>query len=71
MAEAIQLAERGLYTTTPNPCVGCVLVKNDKIVGRGWHVKAGDSHKRKEQRRMSVWSHAALLEKPVLVLMHC
>lgn len=44
MAEAIQLAERGLYTTTPNPCVGCVLVKNDKIVGRGWHVKAGDGH---------------------------
>ncbi|MDG1938443.1 MAG: bifunctional diaminohydroxyphosphoribosylaminopyrimidine deaminase/5-amino-6-(5-phosphoribosylamino)uracil reductase RibD [Pseudomonadales bacterium] len=44
MAEAIQLAERGLYTTTPNPCVGCVLVKNDKVVGRGWHVKAGDGH---------------------------
>ncbi|MGB2271731.1 MAG: bifunctional diaminohydroxyphosphoribosylaminopyrimidine deaminase/5-amino-6-(5-phosphoribosylamino)uracil reductase RibD [Pseudomonadales bacterium] len=38
------MAERGLYTTTPNPCVGCVLVKNDKIVGRGWHVKAGDGH---------------------------
>ena len=44
MAEAIQLARRGLYTATPNPCVGCVLVNNEKIVGRGWHVKAGDGH---------------------------
>jgi len=44
MAEAIQLAGRGLYTATPNPCVGCVLVKNEKIVGRGWHVRAGDAH---------------------------
>ena len=44
MAEAIQLARRGLYTVTPNPCVGCVLVKDEKIVGRGWHIKAGDAH---------------------------
>jgi len=44
MAEAIQLARRGLSTVTPNPCVGCVLVKDEKIVGRGWHMKAGDAH---------------------------
>jgi len=44
MAEAIQLARRGLYTATPNPCVGCVLVKDEKIIGRGWHIKAGDAH---------------------------
>jgi diaminohydroxyphosphoribosylaminopyrimidine deaminase/5-amino-6-(5-phosphoribosylamino)uracil reductase len=44
MAEAIQLAWKGLYTTEPNPRVGCVLVKGDKIVGRGWHQKAGEGH---------------------------
>ncbi|MBT5923858.1 MAG: bifunctional diaminohydroxyphosphoribosylaminopyrimidine deaminase/5-amino-6-(5-phosphoribosylamino)uracil reductase RibD [Cellvibrionales bacterium] len=44
MVEAIQLARRGLYTATPNPCVGCVLVKDEKVVGRGWHVRAGDGH---------------------------
>jgi len=44
MAEAIQLAWKGLYTTEPNPRVGCVLVKNSRIVGRGWHQKAGEGH---------------------------
>ena len=44
MARAIQLAERGLYTTQPNPRVGCVLVKNDKIIAQGWHKKAGQAH---------------------------
>lgn len=44
MAEAIQLAWKGLYTTEPNPRVGCVLVKEGVIVGRGWHKKAGESH---------------------------
>ena len=33
MAKALHLAERGLYTTSPNPRVGCVLVRDDKIVG--------------------------------------
>ena len=37
MARALQLAARGLYTTTPNPRVGCVIVKNNEIVGEGWH----------------------------------
>jgi len=44
MARALQLAERGLWTTAPNPRVGCVLVKNGEIVGEGWHEKAGEPH---------------------------
>jgi len=44
MAQALRLAERGLFTTTPNPRVGCVLVKHGKIVGEGWHEKAGRAH---------------------------
>lgn len=44
MARALQLAERGLYTTSPNPRVGCVLVKNDLVVGAGWHERAGEPH---------------------------
>jgi diaminohydroxyphosphoribosylaminopyrimidine deaminase/5-amino-6-(5-phosphoribosylamino)uracil reductase len=44
MALAIQLAKQGLYTTSPNPRVGCVLVKNDEIIGQGFHVKAGEGH---------------------------
>ncbi len=44
MAEAIQLAWRGLYTTSPNPRVGCVLVRDGKVIGRGWHQWAGQAH---------------------------
>jgi diaminohydroxyphosphoribosylaminopyrimidine deaminase/5-amino-6-(5-phosphoribosylamino)uracil reductase len=44
MAHALQLAERGLYTTAPNPRVGCVIVKNEQIVGAGWHQRAGEPH---------------------------
>lgn len=44
MSEAIQLAKRGLYTTSPNPRVGCVLVRDGKIIGRGWHQWAGQAH---------------------------
>jgi len=44
MARALQLAERGLHTTTPNPRVGCVLVRDEVIIGEGWHERAGDSH---------------------------
>lgn len=44
MALALQLAERGLYTTTPNPRVGCVIVKDDTVVGQGWHARAGGPH---------------------------
>lgn len=44
MARALQLAERGLFTTDPNPRVGCVLVKDNKIIGEGWHQRAGRVH---------------------------
>jgi diaminohydroxyphosphoribosylaminopyrimidine deaminase/5-amino-6-(5-phosphoribosylamino)uracil reductase len=44
MARAIHLAKRGRYTTDPNPRVGCVLVRNDVVIGEGWHVKAGLGH---------------------------
>ncbi len=44
MARALQLAERGLYTTDPNPRVGCVLVRDGEVVGEGWHERAGEPH---------------------------
>jgi diaminohydroxyphosphoribosylaminopyrimidine deaminase/5-amino-6-(5-phosphoribosylamino)uracil reductase len=44
MARALQLAERGLWTTTPNPRVGCVLVRDGEVVGEGWHERAGGPH---------------------------
>ena len=44
MARALQLAARGLFTTDPNPRVGCVIVKDDRIVAEGWHQRAGEGH---------------------------
>lgn len=44
MARAIELSKRGLYTSTPNPSVGCVLVKEGRLIGQGWHSKAGQPH---------------------------
>ncbi len=44
MARALQLAERGRYTTDPNPRVGCVLVAGERIIGEGWHRRAGEPH---------------------------
>ncbi len=44
MARAIRLARNGLYTTQPNPRVGCVLVNGDEIVGEGFHFRAGEGH---------------------------
>lgn len=44
MARALQLAERGLCTTDPNPRVGCVLVRNGRVVGEGFHAVAGGPH---------------------------
>jgi diaminohydroxyphosphoribosylaminopyrimidine deaminase/5-amino-6-(5-phosphoribosylamino)uracil reductase len=41
---ALELAERGLYTTDPNPRVGCVIADQDRIVGEGWHMRAGEPH---------------------------
>ena len=44
MARALRLAERGLYTTTPNPRVGCVIVRDGRVVVEGWHEIAGGPH---------------------------
>jgi len=44
MARAIQLGWQGLYTTNPNPRVGCVLVRDGTIIGEGYHVRAGEGH---------------------------
>ena len=44
MRRALELAAKGLYTTTPNPRVGCVVVENKSVVGEGWHEKAGGPH---------------------------
>uniref|UniRef100_UPI0040499032 bifunctional diaminohydroxyphosphoribosylaminopyrimidine deaminase/5-amino-6-(5-phosphoribosylamino)uracil reductase RibD n=1 Tax=Flavobacterium sp. TaxID=239 RepID=UPI0040499032 len=44
MARCIQLAKNGLGTTYPNPLVGSVIVYNGKIIGEGWHKKAGEAH---------------------------
>lgn len=44
MARAIKLAEKGRYTTHPNPRVGCLLVKEGEVVGEGYHRRAGEPH---------------------------
>lgn len=44
MSRAIELARLGLTSTTPNPRVGCVIVREGAIVGEGWHRKAGEPH---------------------------
>lgn len=44
MARSIQLGWKGLYTTHPNPRVGCVLVRDGQIIGEGYHVRAGEGH---------------------------
>ncbi|HEY5291814.1 MAG TPA: bifunctional diaminohydroxyphosphoribosylaminopyrimidine deaminase/5-amino-6-(5-phosphoribosylamino)uracil reductase RibD, partial [Burkholderiales bacterium] len=44
MAEALRLAEKGLFTATPNPRVGCVIVRDGQAVGAGWHEKTGGPH---------------------------
>jgi len=44
MTRALQLAVQGLYSTTPNPRVGCVIVKNNQIIGEGAHLQAGEPH---------------------------
>ena len=44
MAQALRLAEQGLYSAHPNPRVGCVIVTDQQVVGEGWHVRAGEPH---------------------------
>jgi diaminohydroxyphosphoribosylaminopyrimidine deaminase/5-amino-6-(5-phosphoribosylamino)uracil reductase len=51
MREAVRLARKGLGKTRPNPAVGCVIVKNGRIIGRGWHRRAGLPHAEVEALR--------------------
>lgn len=44
MARALELASHGLYTASPNPAVGCVIVRGGKIIGEDWHHRAGEGH---------------------------
>jgi diaminohydroxyphosphoribosylaminopyrimidine deaminase / 5-amino-6-(5-phosphoribosylamino)uracil reductase len=44
MRRALELAAKGLYTTTPNPRVGCVVTRDERVVGEGWHERAGGPH---------------------------
>ena len=44
MHEALELARMGFYTATPNPCVGCVIVSDQQVVGRGFHRRTGEAH---------------------------
>ena len=44
MSYALQLAAKGRFTTSPNPMVGCVIVRDGKIIGEGWHLRAGEEH---------------------------
>lgn len=53
MAHALKLAERGRFTTSPNPNVGCVITQHDKIVGEGFHYRAGQPHAEVHALRMA------------------
>ncbi|WP_166597432.1 bifunctional diaminohydroxyphosphoribosylaminopyrimidine deaminase/5-amino-6-(5-phosphoribosylamino)uracil reductase RibD [Pseudomonas sp. SLFW] len=44
MVRALELARKGVYSTHPNPRVGCVIVRDGEVVGEGWHVRAGEPH---------------------------
>lgn len=44
MAEAVQLARKGIYSTHPNPNVGCLIAGGGDVVGRGWHQRTGEAH---------------------------
>ena len=57
MSRAFALAQRGLYTTDPNPRVGCVLLRDGQVVGEGWHERAGEAHA--EPRALAAAGEAA------------
>lgn len=65
MSRCIQLAKNGLGTTYPNPLVGSVVVHNEKIIGEGWHYKAGQPHAEVNAIK-SVSNHKDLLEASTL-----
>lgn len=53
MDRALELARLGRFTTSPNPNVGCVLVRNDEVVGEGFHFRAGEPHAEVHALRMA------------------
>lgn len=53
MSRAIALAKRGMYTTSPNPNVGCVIARDARVVGEGYHAKAGEPHAEVHAMRMA------------------
>ena len=53
MARALKLAQRGRFTTHPNPRVGCVIVNQGEIVGEGYHYRAGEPHAEVHALRMA------------------
>lgn len=53
MAQALRLAEQGLYSSMPNPRVGCVIVKDGVVIGRGAHLRAGEAHAEVHALRMA------------------
>ena len=57
MARAIELTERGRDTATPNPSVGCVIAKGGRIIGEGWHERAGEPHAEGHALRACTESH--------------
>ena len=64
MQRCLQLAKNGFGTTYPNPMVGCVIVYNGKIIGEGWHQKAGEPHA--EVNAINAVKDKSLLEKVTL-----
>jgi diaminohydroxyphosphoribosylaminopyrimidine deaminase / 5-amino-6-(5-phosphoribosylamino)uracil reductase len=65
MSRALLLAAHGLHTTTPNPRVGCVLMRDGRIVGEGWHQRAGSAH---AESRRCTWPGTQLAARPPMSL---